>query len=76
MAKIDELKESLNTLRVFFSVIIALMVAIGSGIVNSYRDNILDIPFWVGFIIEAILLICIIIIIKKINLKTKEIGDI
>jgi len=32
MAKIDEVKEYLTTLRVFFTVMIAVMVAIGNGI--------------------------------------------
>ena len=35
MAKIDEIKEYLTTLRVFFTVTIAIMVAIGGGLISS-----------------------------------------
>ena len=50
MAKIDEIKEYLTTLRVFFTIAIAVMVAIGGGLVNLYRYEIYDIVFWIGVI--------------------------
>jgi hypothetical protein len=36
MAKIDEIKEYLTTLRVFFTVSVAVMIAIAGGIISSY----------------------------------------
>ncbi len=45
MAKIDEIKEYLTTLRVFFTVTIAIMVAIGGGLISSYRQEIYDTVF-------------------------------
>ena len=76
MAKIDEIKEYLTTLRVFFTVTIAIMVAIGGGLIGSYRKEIYDIIFWLGVVSEFILMISIIFTIKKIKSKTKEIRDI
>jgi DnaJ-domain-containing protein 1 len=76
MAKIDEIKEFLNSLRVFFTVVIALMVAIGGGLLGSHRQNIYDVAFWFGFACEIVLALIAIIIIRKIKTKTREIGEL
>jgi DnaJ-domain-containing protein 1 len=76
MSKLDEIKEFLNSLRVFFTVVIALMVAIGGGLLSSHRQNIYDIAFWFGFVSEMALALIGVIIIRKIKTKTKEIGEL
>ena len=76
MAKIDEIKEYLTTLRVFFTVAIAVMVAIGGGLVSSYRQEIYDIVFWIGVISELVLMVSVVLTIKKIKNKTREIKDL
>ena len=76
MAKIDEIKEYLTTLRVFFTVTIAIMVAIGGGLISSYRQEIYDAVFWIGVMSELILMISVVFTIKKIKQKTREIGDL
>jgi tellurite resistance protein TehA-like permease len=76
MAKIDEIKEYLTTLRVFFTVTIAIMVAIGGGIISSFRQEIYDVVFWIGVVSELILMVSVIFTIKKIKSKTREIKDL
>jgi len=76
MAKIDEVKEYLTTLRVLFTVTIAIMVAVGGGLVNSYRKEIFDVVFLLGMISEIVLMFSVVLTIKKIKLKTKEIGEL
>jgi len=48
MAKIDEIKEYLTTLRVYFTVAMAIMVAISGGLISSFRQEIYDVVFWIG----------------------------
>ncbi|NOQ32323.1 MAG: hypothetical protein GQ570_14535 [Helicobacteraceae bacterium] len=76
MAKIDEIKEFLTTLRVFFTVSIAIMVAIGGGLITSYRQQTFDVVFYIGIFSEFILMISVLFIIKKLKSKTKEIKDL
>jgi hypothetical protein len=76
MAELDEAKEFLTTLRVFFTVAVVMMVAIGGGIANSYRTEQFDIIFWLGLVIEFLLFIFIFAIIKKIKQKTREIKEL
>jgi len=76
MAKIDEVKEYLTTLRVFFTVMIAVMVAVSSGVINSYRNEVYDVMFWIGCFSEIILMISVIIVVRKIKTKTNEIKEL
>jgi hypothetical protein len=76
MAKIDEVKESLNSLRAYFAVVVLLIVSIGSGVISSYRAQIFDAIFWLGFLIELCLILIGIFILHKVKVKTNEIGDL
>ena len=76
MAKIDRIKEELNTLRLFLSIMIALMVAVGTGLVKSYRLELFDLIFYLGVGVEMILVILSVIIVTKIRKKTKEIEEL
>lgn len=76
LAKIDEIKEALSSLRTYFGVCIALMVAVGGGLVSSFRANTIDILFWVGAFVFISLGVIAILIIHKIRNKTKEIGGL
>jgi len=76
MAKIDEIKEYLTTLRVYFTVTMAIMVAISGGLISSFRHEIYDIVFWIGVLSELILMVSVVLTIKKIKQKTREIKDL
>jgi len=76
MAKIDEIKEYLTTLRVYFTVAMAIMVAISGGLISSFRQEIYDVVFWIGVLSELILMVSVVLTIKKIKQKTREIKDL
>lgn len=76
MPKIDELKETLNTLRVVLTITIALIVALTSGLISRYDKDEIDIFLYIGIMINLILMSSIPIIIKKLIQKTKEIGEL
>lgn len=77
MPKIDEIKEFLTILRVFFTVAVAMMVAIGGGgLIGSYRSDNYDVIFYLGLFAEIVLMFTLVFIVKKIKIKTKEIGKL
>ena len=76
MAKIDEIKEILNTLRIWLSLTIGLVVLIVSGIIKRYDLNRIDWIFYSGSFLFIFLLFVILLIIIKISDKTKEIKDL
>jgi len=55
MAKIDEVKEILNTLRLFFSLGVGLVVVITGALINKEDINDVDIYFWVGSLVDFII---------------------
>lgn len=76
MAKIDEIKEILNTLRLFFSIGIGLVVVLTGSLINKEESKDVDIYFWFGSIIDFILIIGLIFVIKAIKKNTKIIKDL
>jgi len=58
MAKIDEIKEILNTLRIWLSLTIGLIVVIISGLVNRYDLNEVDWVFYSGSFLFFCIIIC------------------
>jgi len=76
MAKLDEVKEILNTLRIWLSLTIGLIVVTSSGLINRYDNGDEDWVFWSGSFLLIVLIIVIMLIIRKISSKTKEIKDL
>jgi len=66
----------LTTLRVFFTISMAIMVAISGSLISSFRQEIYDVVFWTGVLSEFILMLLIVFTIKKIKQKTREIKDL
>jgi len=76
MAKLDEVKEILSSLRIWLSLSIGLIVVIVSGIIKRYDLNKIDWIFYSGSFLFFILLFVVFLIIIKISNKTKEIRDL
>lgn len=76
MARLDEVKEILNTLRLFFSIMIGIIVLLTGALVSKEQNNLVDIYFWIGTLIDIALLIGVIFIIKLLKKYTKQIKDL
>ena len=76
MAKIDEIKEILNTLRIAMSIIAGVLVVLVGKLFTKFEHNEFDKLFW--FITISILLIIFVevMIVFNISKKTKEIKDL
>jgi hypothetical protein len=76
MAKIDEVKEILNTLRIAMSIAFGILIVVVGSIIKRYDANKIDDIFWIGIGFTFLLLFSIYLIIKRISDKTKEIKDL
>lgn len=76
MGKIDEVKEILNTLRVAMSIFFGIFVLIMSKIVSLYSEESFSELFWMSILAAILNMVVIVLIIRKIALKTKEIKDL
>jgi len=76
MAKIDEIKEILNTLRIAMSIVAGVLVVLVGKLFTKFENQEFDELFW--FITVSILLIIFIevLIVFNISKKTKEIKDL
>ena len=76
MAKIDEIKEILNTLRLFFSIVVGLVVVLTGSLINKEETNDVDLYFWAGSFVDLLLLIVLVYLIKAIRNHTTIIKDL
>ena len=76
MAKIDEIKEILNTLRIAMSISFGMLAVLVGSVIKRYDAHLVDAVFWTGVFVSMVLIAFIAKIIKKISEKTKEIKDL
>jgi len=76
MGKIDEVREILNTLRIAMSLVFGLMVVLAGSLVKRYDIAKTDYIFWIGTVLVFVLMGALVLIVKKISKKTKEIKDL
>jgi xanthine/uracil permease len=76
MAHIDEIKEILNTLRVSLSLAMGILVLTIGSVINRYDTQAIDTIFWLGIGFACVVLVVLILIIKNISERTKEIKEI
>jgi uncharacterized membrane protein YdbT with pleckstrin-like domain len=76
MAKIGEIKEILNTLRIAMSIAFGILVILVGSIIKRYDDANTDMIFWIGVVFTFFVLFFITMIVVKISNKTKEIKDL
>jgi len=76
MADIDEVKEILNTLRVAMSIGFGIFVLIVGKLTSLYQANDFSEIFWMTIVAAILDILAILLIVKKIAKKTKEIKDL
>ena len=76
MGKIDEVKEILNTLRIAMSILFGIIVILTGSLVKRYDLGNIDNLFWIGIILIFVFMLVLLLVIKKIAKKTKEIKDL
>jgi len=76
MAKIDEVKEILNTLRVVLSLVFGAIVLLLGSIISNIEEQVFDLYFWSAIVVCFALISIMVIIVLKIAQKTKEIREL
>ena len=76
MAKIDEIKEFINTLRTYLSIITAIILAIGAGVSKLYLSMKINLLFWIGIVFIVLLIIIFSIISRTIHVNMKKLKDL
>ena len=76
MAKVDEIKEGLNTLRLLFSIGIGLIVVITGSLIAKEQSSHVDIYFWIGLIIDIVLILGLVKLIGSIKRYIEEIKGL
>ena len=76
MAKIDKVKEVLNSLRVGLSIISAILITLGGTLGSLYKNAEINILFYIVSILFFGFLLAGFVIIHKIRIKTNELEKL
>jgi len=76
LAKLDELKEILTTMRLWLSLLFGSIFLVGSGVVNRIDKNQVDVLFWIGLGLIFLFGLIIIFLSVKISKITKQIKEL
>jgi len=76
MAKIDEIKEILNSLRIAMSILAGVIVILVGKLFTKFEINQFDLIFWLIFVVTMIVIVAEAAVIYNISKKTKEIKDL
>ncbi len=76
MAKIDEVKEILNTLRLLFSLGVGLVVVTTGALISKEQSSQVDIYFWAGSLVDALLVVGLVLIVRAIKRYMQIIGTL
>ena len=75
MSKSEEIKERINYLKGFLTILIGIVVLICGGLVSLHLKDQINEVFWLGVsVIALILLVCLVLMIKIEN-HLNELGD-
>jgi len=75
MAKIDEIKEELNYLKVWLGIVVITTISLISWLINNY-ENSSEVKIFSDLIAIIVLTITILIIDKNIKKKIKSLKDL
>ncbi len=76
MAKIDEIKEILNTLRVALTIIVGLVTVIAGSVISRIDAGKYDFWSWSGVVSIVLLSVALIFVARLLSKRTKEIKDL
>ena len=76
MAKLDEVKEFITTLRVYLGFLLAVMLSIGAGIAKLYLSKKIGLLFYLGVFIIFLAMFGFIVINKELHKKIKSLKDL
>jgi len=76
MAKIDEIKEHINTLRNYLNILTAIILAVGAGVAKLYINDEIGLLFWIGIIFSLIFILIFALNSKSIHDNIKKLKDL
>ncbi|MEI6747278.1 MAG: hypothetical protein WCL34_15040 [Methylococcaceae bacterium] len=76
MAKIDEVKETLNTLRTLFSLGIGVIVALAGAVSTLYDNHDISVKFYIAIVSINVLIVFLFLLLRLLFKKTKELREL
>jgi hypothetical protein len=76
MAKLDQVKETLNNHRLALTILVGLELVLVGGVVSSYRANVIDLFFWLGLDLALMIPLLIVFVSHRLMRDTRTLGEL
>ena len=76
MADLDRAKDFINNIRLYMTIVVAIVLSIGSGVAKLYNADNFNYLFYAANILILILLLIFVFLAKLLHKKTNELKDI
>jgi len=76
MGEIDRIKDVLNNLRLYLGFLVAILLALGNGIISVYRVPDLLLIFWIGVVLFVLLSLLFVYIAYNLHKKTDKLREL
>jgi len=76
MAKIDEIKEHIASLRAYLNIIIAILLTIGAGVSKLYLSQEINVLFWSGILLIILLIFVFVFVSKSMHKQIERLKDL
>ena len=76
MAKIDEVKEFITTLRVYLGFLLAVMLSVGAGVAKLYLSKKVGLLFYLGVVIVFLTMFGFILVNKRLHKEMKSLKEL
>ena len=76
MADLDRAKDFINNIRLYMTIVVAIVLSIGSGVAKLYNADNFNYLFYAANILILILLLIFVFLARLLHKKTNELKDI
>ncbi len=76
MSKLDKEKEKIGIFKFYLGIVTAILISVGASTVKQYKDNQIDVSFYLGILFIFILSVIFAMIANTIHKKINNLEDI
>lgn len=76
MSELDKIKDALNNLRLYLSFLVAILLALGKGILGVYQETRMVHIFWIGIGLFVLLSFLFVYVSYQLYKKTDELREL
>ena len=76
MSKLERIKEHIGALKTYLAIIMALILAFGTGVIKLFIEQQTGLLFWLGSLIVLVLIVLFAVIAKSMHTNIEQLEEL